>query len=106
MVYQLPKNQEYFRVTTVGRRWRDVLSGRGALYLPPTGNRYNVVLQRAAYISDSLPVAVTEFAYYAAKDWFQRLANHHIFAGPTPLQSTYVLLPFTLTQPTYVLDVE
>ena len=50
-----------------GRRWRDVLSGRGALYLSATGNRYNTVLQQAAYVSDDLRVAVTEFAYYAAR---------------------------------------
>jgi hypothetical protein len=44
MIYSLPPDQSYYRVTTLGRRWRDVLSGRGALYLPATGNRYNTVL--------------------------------------------------------------
>ena len=44
MIYPLPPNQSYYRVTILGRRWRDVLSGRGALYLSATGNRYNTVL--------------------------------------------------------------
>ena len=50
--------------------WRDVLSGRGGLYLSATGNRYNTVLQQAAAtVSDDLLAAVTEFAYYAALNW-------------------------------------
>jgi hypothetical protein len=106
MVHTLSPNQDYFRVTTLGRRWRDVLSGRGALYLPPTGNRYNVVLQRAAYVCDDLSVAVTEFAYYVARDWQTRLGNHHLLPVPSPLWSNYVLWQFTLQQPTYVIDVE
>jgi hypothetical protein len=106
MVHPLPQKQDYFRVTTLGRRWKDVLSGRGALYLPPTGNRYNVVLQRAAYVSDELNVAVTEFAYYVARDWQTRLGNHHLLPVPSPLRSNYVLWQFTLQQPRYVIDVE
>jgi hypothetical protein len=74
--------------------------------LGSAGNRYNVVLQRAAYVCDQLIVAVTEFAYYAARNWQDRLGKHHIVAVPTPLQSTYVLWQFTLQQPTYVIDVE
>jgi len=106
MVYPLPANQEYYRATTVGRKWRDVLSGKGSLFLSPAGNRYNVVVQRAAYISDSLEAAVTEWAYYSAKDWMKRLGNHHILPVPSPMQDTYVLWRFTLTQPTHVIDVE
>ena len=105
MVHSLPPNQDFFRVTTVGRRWRDVLSGRGALYLTATGNRYNAVLQRAAYVSNELSVAVAEFAYYVARDWHTRLGNHHILPVPSPLQSDYVLWQFTLQRPTYVIDV-
>src|SRR5947209_1679288 len=106
MIHALPPDQHYYRVTTIGRRWRDVLSGRGALYLPATGNRYNTVLQQAAYVSDDLAVAVTEFAYYAARDWQDRVGNHHILPVAGPLQSDYVLWKFRLDQPTYVVDVE
>ena len=67
MIYALPPHQSYYRVTILGRRWRDVLSGRGALYLSATGNRYSTVLQQAAYVADDLVVTVTEFAYYAAR---------------------------------------
>lgn len=85
MIYPLPPAQSYYRVTVLGRRWRDVLSGRGALYLLATGNRYNTVLQQAAYVSDDPTVAVTEFAYYAARDGQDRLGNHHVLpvAGPS-----------------------
>ena len=51
-----------------------MLSGRGALYLSPSGNRYNVVLQQASYVCNDLEVAVAEFGYYAARDWHERLA--------------------------------
>jgi hypothetical protein len=54
MIHPLPPDQLYYRVTTIGRRWPDVLSGRGALYLSATGNRYNTVLQQAAYVCDDL----------------------------------------------------
>jgi hypothetical protein len=83
-----------------------VLSGRGALYLSATGNRYNTVLQQAAYVSDDLGVAVTEFAYYAGRDWQDRLANHHVLPVAGPLRSEYVLWRFQLLQPAYVVDVE
>jgi hypothetical protein len=106
MIYPLPPDQSYYRVTTLGRRWRDVLSGRGALYLSATGNRYNTVLQQAAYVSDDPAVAVTEFTYHAARDWQDRLGNHHVRAVAGPLQSDYVLWRFRLDQPTYVIDVE
>jgi hypothetical protein len=106
MIHPLPPGQSYYRVTTLGRRWRDVLSGRGALYLSATGNRYNAVLQQAAYVSDDLAVAVTEFAYYAARDWQDRLGNHHVVPVAGPLQSDYVLWRFRLQQPAYVIDVE
>jgi hypothetical protein len=106
MAFLLPPNQFYYRITTRGYRWRDVLSGRGALSLSPGGNRYNVVLQRAAYVCNELGVTITEFAYYAARDWQERLGNHHIVAVPTPMRGTYTLWQFTLQQPTYVIDVE
>lgn len=106
MIHLLPPDQSYYRVTTRGRKWRDVLSGRGALYLSATGNRYNTVLQEAAYVSDDLAVAVTEFAYYAARDWQNRLGNHHVLPFAGPLQSDYILWRFSLDQPTYVIDVE
>src|SRR5262245_10092567 len=106
MIHPLPPDQSYYRVTTLGRRWRDVLSGRGALYLSATGNRYNTVLQQAAYVSDDPAVAVTEVAYYAARDWQYRLGNHHVLPVAGPLQSDYVLWRFRLDQPTYVIDVE
>lgn len=106
MIPPLPSDQSYYRVTTLGRRWRDVLSGKGALYLPATGNRYNTVLQQAAYVCDDLAVAVTEFAYYAARDWQDRIGNHHILPVAGPLRGDYVLWRFRLDQPTYVVDVE
>src|SRR5207253_10842624 len=67
---------------------------------------YNTVLQRAAYVCDELGVAVTEFAYYAARNWQRHLGNHHLLPVPTPLRDTYVLWRFTLQQPTHVIDVE
>jgi hypothetical protein len=91
---------------TRGYRWSDVLSGAGALYLSPSGNRYNVILQRAAYVCDELSVTVTEFAYYAARNWQDRLGNQHIVAVPSPMRADYNLWQFTLQQPTYVIDVE
>jgi hypothetical protein len=106
MIHPLPPDQSYYRVTTLGRRWRDVLSGRGALYLPATGNRYNAVLQQAAYVSDDLQVGVTEFAYYAAQDWQDRLGKHHVLPVAAPLQGDYVLWRFRLQRPTYVVDVD
>jgi hypothetical protein len=106
MIHPLPPGQSYYRVTSRGRSGRDVLSGRGALYLSATGNRYNTVLQQAAYVSDDLAVAVTEFAYYAARDWQDRLGNHHLLPVAGPLQSEYVLWRFRLDQPTYVIDIE
>src|SRR3954466_15105555 len=86
MIYPLPPDQSYSRVAVLGRRWRDVLSGRGALYLSATGNRYNTVLQQAAYVSDDLVVAVTEFAYYAGHAWQDRLGNHHVLPVAESLQ--------------------
>jgi hypothetical protein len=62
-----------------------VLSGTGTFHLPPTGNRYKVVLQSAAYVCEELRVAVTEFAYYAARDWQTCLARHHLVPVPSPL---------------------
>jgi hypothetical protein len=106
MIHPLPPGRSYYQVTTIGRRWRDVLSGKGALYQSATGNRYNAVLQQAAYVSDDLPVAVTEFASYAARHWQDRLGNHHVLSVVGPLQRDYVLWRFRLQQPTYVVDVE
>ncbi len=106
MPHPLPPNHNFYRVTTRGYRWRDVLSGGGALYLNPSGNRYNVVLQRAAYVCDELSVTVIEFAYYAARNWQDRLGNQHIVAVPSPMRGDYALWQFTLQQPTYVIDVE
>jgi RES domain len=106
MIQNLVPGTLFYRVTTPGRKWGDVLSGRGALYLPPAGNRYNVVLQQAAYVCDDLEVAVTEFGYYAARDWQDRLGNHHILPVPSPLRQDYILWQFTLQAPTYVVDVE
>jgi hypothetical protein len=106
MIHPLPPGHSYYRVTTIGRRWRDVLSCRGALYLSATGNRYNTVLQQAAYVCDDLAVAVTESAYYAGRDWQERLGNHHLLPVAGPLQSDYVLWRFRLQQPQYVIDVE
>src|SRR5437899_4643120 len=92
MIHTFPPNTPFYRVTTVGRTWRDVLSGRGALYLSPAGNRYNVVLQQAAYVCDDLDVAVSEFAYYAARDWQDRLGVRVLcrtgLAGP-PRESAH-----------------
>jgi hypothetical protein len=76
------------------------------MYLQPGGNRYNVVLQRAAYVCDELRVAITEFSYYAARNWQDRLGNHHIIPVASPMQDDYTLWEFTLQQPTYVIDVE
>jgi hypothetical protein len=106
MIHPLAPTTPFYRVTTVGRKWNDVLSGRGALYLPPAGNRYNVVLQQASYVCDDLEVAVTEFGYYAARDWQVRLGNHHILPVPNPLQADYILWQFTLRAPTYAIDIE
>jgi hypothetical protein len=64
------------------------------------------ILQQAAYVSDDLAVAVTEFAYHAARDWQDRLGNNHVLPVAGPVQSDYVLWRFRLDQPTYVVDVE
>src|SRR3712207_7470305 len=48
----------------------------------------------------------TLFRSYAARDWQDRLGNHHILPVAGPLQSDYVLWRFRLDQPTYVIDVE
>jgi hypothetical protein len=106
MIHPLPPGQSFYRVTTIGRRWRDVFSGRGALFLSATGNRYNTVLQYAAYVSDELRVAAAEFAYYVARDWQDRLGNRHLVPVAGPLLSGFVLWRFRLQQPTYVVDVE
>ena len=106
MIHNLTPHTPFYRVTKVGRKWGDVLSGRGALYLSPAGNRYNVVLQQAAYVCDDLDVAVSEFAYYAARDWQDRLGNHHVLPVPSPLQGDYILWQFTLQAPAYAIDVE
>src|SRR5947208_12742979 len=90
MIYPLPPDQSYYRVTILGRRWRDVLSGRGALYLPATGNRYNTVLQQAAYVADEPAVAVTEFAYYAARSWQEQTGAGYL---PPPLEGISSLPP-------------
>jgi hypothetical protein len=49
---------------------------------------------------------VKEFACYGARDWQDRLGNHHALPVPGPLQSDHVLWRFRLPQPTYVVDVE
>ncbi|MGE3807453.1 MAG: RES domain-containing protein [Gemmataceae bacterium] len=106
MIQPLAANTHYYRVTTVGRKWGDVLSGKGALFLPASGNRYNVVLQQAAYVTDDLRVAVTEFAYYAALDWQLRIANHHVLPVRGPIRSDFKLWQFTLQLPRNVVDIE
>ena len=106
MIYALSPDQSYYRVTILGRRMaRGPLRPR-SLYLSATGNRYNTVLQQAAYVCDDPAVAVTEFAYYAARNWQNRLGNHHVLPVAGPLQSDYVLWRFRLDQPTYVINVE
>ncbi len=106
MIHTFVPKTPFYRVTTAGRKWGDVLSGRGALYLSPVGNRYNVVFQQAAYVCDDLDVAVSEFGYYAARDWQDRLGNHHVRPVPGPLQNDYTLWQFTLQAPSYAIDVE
>ncbi len=106
MIYPLSANQHFFRITKARRRWRDVLSGEGALYLRATGNRYNVILQQAAYVSDSLAVAVTEWAYYVARDWQDHIGKHHAFPITGPLLSEAMLWQFTIKTPNYVVDAE
>ena len=106
MIYPLPANQHFFRITITGRRWRDVLSGKGAFYLPVTGNRYNVILQQATYVSDSLAVAVTEWAYYVARDWQDRIGKHAAIPITGPLVSEAILWQFTIQTPNYVVDAE
>ena len=106
MIYSLPANQYFFRVTTAGRKWSHVLSGRGALYLTATGNRYNVILQQATYVAESLAVAVTEWAYYVARNWQDRIGNHHVLPVTGALVSEAVLWQFTIQAPNYVVDAE
>jgi RES domain len=106
MIHQLPARQCFFRVTRKGWKWPAVLSGRGAFHLSAAGNRYNVVLQQAAYASDSLTVAVTEWAYYLALDWHERIAGHHVAPVNGPLVTEDLLWAFTLTAPISVVDVE
>lgn len=106
MIDVLNPNQSFFRVTKVGFGWKDVLSGEGALFLDQEGNRYNVVLQRAVYVSADLKVAVTEFAYYSARDWHHRIGNHYLVPVPMPLHDDFLLWQFTLREPKYVIDIE
>lgn len=106
MIHNLAPNTPFYRVTRHDRKWADVLSGRGALHLFPAGNRYNVVLQQAAYECDDQDVAVSEFAYYAANDWQERLGNHHVLPVPSPLRGNCILWQFLLQAPSYAINVE
>jgi len=106
MIYHLSVNQYYFRITTLGRRWNDVLSGNGALYLTPLGNRYNVVLQRATYVAETPQIVLSEAAYYMALIWQERIGIHHLRPVTGPLVSDHLLWQFTLQSPEYVIDVE
>jgi hypothetical protein len=106
MIVQLSPNQHFFRITTRGRKWNDVLSGRGSLYLPKGGNRYNVVLQNATYVTDNVITAVTEWAYYAARDWQDQIGNHCVRPIHGPLVSGAILWMFSVNFPRYVVDVE
>ena len=76
------------------------------MYLPATGNRYNVILQQAAYVSDSLTVAVTEWAYYVARDLQDRIGKHAAIPIAGPLVSEASLWQFTIQTPNYVVDIE
>src|SRR4051812_18088695 len=104
MIYPLPANQHFFRVTSVGQTGKDVLAGAGAFYLADVATRYNVVLQQAAYASDSHTVAVTEAAFYASSDWQEQLARYHHPPLHGPLVSEALLWEFTVAAPAYVID--
>lgn len=106
MIHNLPPNKSYFRVTTRRRKWQDVLSGNGALFLSRFGNRYNQIAQLTSYVSDNLEVAVTEFAYYAAIKWHYRISKYYLAPVRMPLQEDYLLWQFTLRVPAYVMDIE
>jgi hypothetical protein len=76
------------------------------LYLPVTGNRYNVIHQHATYAADNLATAVTEWAYYVAHDLQHRIGNHHVNPVTGPLLSDSLLWAFTIQDPVYVVDAE
>ncbi|MBI3469310.1 MAG: RES family NAD+ phosphorylase [Planctomycetes bacterium] len=100
-MYQLiPAGTHLYRVTDIGRKWQDVVSGLGSYYT--AGGRYNRVQQRTVYAATDPLVSIAESAFHAAVDrWQPRIGRGFLppqpaLAAPTPpLISEHWLWDFT-----------
>jgi hypothetical protein len=104
-----PADTVFYRVIGPGRRWSDVLSGKGTFYAGQKGSRYNNLGLKTVYAASDPLVSVTEAAFYEALGWHERigsalLTNQHKLA---PFgRASGRLWAFQLNPPPTVIDVE
>jgi hypothetical protein len=89
----LPPATIFYRVIGPGRRWHDVLAGKGSYFGSIHGGRYNRSRQRTVYAATDSLVAISEYAFYEAQRWQQLI-------GQTALAGQGTLVPFSTRQGT------
>jgi hypothetical protein len=94
-------------VTGRYERWRSLLRGYGAYYRH--GARYNRIRQPTVYTTADPLVAISEQAFYSARDWQDRIGLSAPAIGSAggvayPLQSTQLFWVFSLDPGPTVVD--
>lgn len=111
MFHLLPAGTHLFRVTDMGRKWQDVVSGVGSYFT--AGGRYNRVQQRTVYAATNALVAIAENAAHIAMDrWQPRIGRGPLGVQPPlpapvpPLVSEHWLWEFTVDTDMQLIRVE
>ena len=71
LIHTIPEGTWLYRVTRREVLWREILLGHRAYYR--NGARYNSIHQPAVYTTPDPIVAITEQAYYSARDWQDKI---------------------------------
>jgi hypothetical protein len=110
MLHTPPPGTPFYRVTSGGLPWTDVLSGAGAFF--SVGGRYNRVHQKTVYAAEDPLVSIAEYAFHQGVELQQSIGGGPLSAHPPrlgpplPLISEHFLWCFTLQNVPQVVDVE
>lgn len=107
MFVNLPATTFFYRITGRDIPWAKVLTGEGAFFGIPQGNRYNASRQATVYAAADPVVTLTEGAFRQGLFWHEQigstiLSNQHVL--PPPFSTTVRLWCFRLTPPPVLID--
>jgi RES domain len=111
MYHLIAAGTHLFRVTDIGRTWRDVVSGIGSYFV--SGGRYNRVQQRTVYAARDPLVSIAESAAHVALDrWQPRIGRGFLPPQPAlpavapPFVSEHWLWEFSVNVHMQIVDLE